>query len=391
MYEEMCRCSSLFTKFGGHPMAAGLSLPEENIDAFREQMNRNCPLTVEQLQPKVHIDVPMPVDYVTNALVEEFHILAPFGKDNPKPVFADRNLRISRMWVVGKNQNLYWQDKREKQADSGHPYSMEQLTFEENPYINITEYTQIAMLTMEVAILKVLEAKGLKAEMAAGLSLGEYGALAAAGVMELPDLFRIIRMRGIYMQEAYPEGGAMAAILGLDGDTVAKICGQTAKETGKVVSVANYNCPGQIVITGEADAVAAASEALKEAGAKRCIPLKVSGPFHSALLKTAGEQLAEELKSVKLSTPWIPYVSNVTADYVTDASQVAGLLKQQVSSPVHFTQSVERMIADGVDTFIEIGPGKTLSSFVRKIDRNVKVYNIEKPEDLDRVMEELAC
>ena len=247
------------------------------------------------------------------------------------------------------------------------------------------------MLTMEVAILKVLEAKGLKAEMAAGLSLGEYGALAAAGVMELPDLFRIIRMRGIYMQEAYPEGGAMAAILGLDGDTVAKICGQTAKETGKVVSVANYNCPGQIVITGEADAVAAASEALKEAGAKRCVPLKVSGPFHSALLKTAGEQLAEELKSVKLSTPWIPYVSNVTADYVTDASQVAELLKQQVSSPVQFTQSVERMIADGVDTFIEIGPGKTLSSFVRKIDRNVKVCNIEKPEDLDRVMEELAC
>lgn len=268
---------------------------------------------------------------------------------------------------------------------------MEQLTFEENPYINITEYTQIAMLTMEVAILKVLEAKGLKAEMAAGLSLGEYGALAAAGVMELPDLFRIIRMRGIYMQEAYPEGGAMTAVLGLDGDAVAAICEQTAKETGKVVSVANYNCPGQIVITGEADAVEAASEALKETGAKRCIPLKVSGPFHSALLKNAGEQLAEELKSVKLSTPWIPYVSNVTADYVTDASQVAELLKQQVSSPVQFTQSIERMIADGVDTFIEIGPGKTLTSFVRKIDRNVKVYNIEKPEDLDRVMEELAC
>ena len=153
----------------------------------------------------------------------------------------------------------------------------------------------------------------------------------------------------------------MAAVLGLDGDIVAKICEQTAKETGKVVSVANYNCPGQIVITGEADAVEAASEALKETGAKRCIPLKVSGPFHSALLKNAGEQLAEELKSVKLSTPWIPYVSNVTADYVTDASQVAELLKQQVSSPVQFTQSIERMIADGVDTFIEIGPGKTLS------------------------------
>ena len=289
--------------------------------------------------------------------------------------FHDTYPEAQAVWKLADKvlQNLYWQDKREKQADSGHPYSMEQLTFEENPYINVTEYTQIAMLTMEVAILKVLEAKGLKAEMAAGLSLGEYGALAAAGVMELP------------------EGGAMAAVLGLDGDIVANICGQTAKETGKVVSVANYNCPGQIVITGEADAVEAASEALKEAGAKRCIPLKVSGPFHSALLKNAGEQLAEELKSVKLSTPWIPYVSNVTADYVTDASQVAELLKQQVSSPVQFTQSIERMIADGVDTFIEIGPGKTLSSFVRKIDGNVKVYNIEKPEDLDRVMEELAC
>ena len=201
--------------------------------------------------------------------------------------FHDTYPEAQAVWKLADKvlQNLYWQDKREKQADSGHPYSMEQLTFEENPYINVTEYTQIAMLTMEVAILKVLEAKGLKAEMAAGLSLGEYGALAAAGVMELPDLFRIIRMRGIYMQEAYPEGGAMAAVLGLDGDIVAKICGQTAKETGKVVSVANYNCPGQIVITGEADAVEAASEALKEAGAKRCIPLKVSGPFHYPVKK----------------------------------------------------------------------------------------------------------
>ena len=307
--------------------------------------------------------------------------------------FYDTYPEAQAVWKLADKvlQNLYWQDKREKQSENGHPYSMEQLTFEENPYINITEYTQIAMLTMEVAILKVLEAKGLKAEMAAGLSLGEYGELAASGVMELPDLLRVIRKRCMYMQEAYPEGGAMTAVLGLDGDTVAGICEQTAKKTGKVVSVANYNCPGQIVITGEADAVATASEALKEAGAKRCVPLKVSGPFHSALLKTAGEQLAKELKGVKISSPWIPYLSNVTADYVTDASQVVELLEQQVSNPVHFTQSVERMITDGVDTFVEVGPGRTLSSFVRKIDRNVRVYNIEKPEDLDRVMEELTC
>ena len=209
--------------------------------------------------------------------------------------FYDTYPEAQAVWKLADKvlQNLYWQDKREAQADSGHPYSMEQLTFEENPYINITEYTQIAMLTMEVAILKVLEAKGLKAEMAAGLSLGEYGALAAAGVMELPDLFRIIRMRGIYMQEAYPEGGAMTAVLGLDGDAVAAICERTAKETGKVVSVANYNCPGQIVITGEADAVEAASEALKEAGAKRCVPLKVSGPFSPVkkCRRTAGRRI----------------------------------------------------------------------------------------------------
>ena len=307
--------------------------------------------------------------------------------------FYDTYPEAQAVWKLADKvlQNLYWQDKRENQAANDHPYSMEQLTFEENPYLNITEYTQIAMLTMEVAILKVLEAKGLKAEVAAGLSLGEYGALAASGVMELPDLFRVIRNRGIYMQEAYPEGGAMTAVLGLPGDTVAEVCDRIAEETGSIVSVANYNCPGQIVITGEAKAVEAAAEALKTAGAKRCVPLKVSGPFHSALLKEAGEQLAKDLSGVKIDTPWIPYLSNVTADYVTDASQVAELLEQQVSSPVHFAQSVERMIADGVDTFVEIGPGRTLSSFVRKIDRNVKTYNIEKPEDLDRVMEELAC
>ena len=307
--------------------------------------------------------------------------------------FYDTYPEAQAVWRLADKvlQNLYWQDKREEQAGSGHPDSVEQLTFEENPYLQITEYTQIAMLTMEVAILKVLEAKGMKAEMAAGLSLGEYGALAASNVMELPDLFRVIRKRGIYMQEAYPEGGAMTAVLGLNGDIVAKVCEQTAKETGSVVSIANYNCPGQIVITGEAKAVEKAAEALKAEGAKRCVPLKVSGPFHSALLKAAGEQLAGELNSVKIDSPWIPYLSNVTADYVTDASQVAELLEQQVSSPVHFSQSVERMIADGVDTFVEIGPGRTLSSFVRKIDRNVKVYNIERPEDLDRMMEELAC
>lgn len=265
--------------------------------------------------------------------------------------------------------------------------SMEKLIFEENEQLDITEYTQIAMLTVEVAILKVLEARGLKADLCAGLSLGEYGALAAGGVMELPDLFRVIRKRGIYMQEAYPQGGAMTAVLGLEPDKVKEICAQTEG----IVSVANDNCPGQIVISGEAAAVEAAAEQAKQAGAKRCIPLKVSGPFHSALLAGAGEKLRTELDAMKIQTPAIPYLSNVTAEPVTDSEGIRELLVKQVSHPVRFRESVERMLADGVDTFIEIGPGKTLSGFVRKINKDVTVYHIEKPADMEQVMEELAC
>ncbi len=264
---------------------------------------------------------------------------------------------------------------------------MEELIFEEKERLDITEYTQIAILTVEVAILKVLEARGLKADLCAGLSLGEYGALAAGGVMELPDLFRVIRKRGIYMQEAYPQGGAMTAVLGLEPDIVKEICAQTEG----IVSVANDNCPGQIVISGEAAAVEAAAEQAKQAGAKRCIPLKVSGPFHSALLAGAGEKLRTELDAVKIQTPAIPYLSNVTAEPVTDSEGIRELLVKQVSHPVRFRESVERMLADGVDTFIEIGPGKTLSGFVRKINRDVTVYHIEKPADMEQVMEELAC
>ena len=264
---------------------------------------------------------------------------------------------------------------------------MEELIFEENERLDITEYTQIAILTVEVAILKVLEARGLKADLCAGLSLGEYGALAAGGVMELPDLFRVIRKRGIYMQEAYPQGGAMTAVLGLEPDKVKEICAQTEG----IVSVANDNCPGQIVISGEAAAVEAAAERAKQAGAKRCIPLKVSGPFHSALLAGAGEKLRTELDAVKIHTPAAPYLSNVTAEPVTDSEGIRELLVKQVSHPVRFRESVERMLADGVDTFIEIGPGRTLSGFVRKINRDVTVYHIEKPADMEQVMEELAC
>ena len=257
------------------------------------------------------------------------------------------------------------------------------LCFEQNERINITEYTQIAMLAAEVAMLKAIEEKGLKPDVTGGLSLGEYGALAASGVMSAWDVFKIVRKRGIYMQEAVPTGGAMTAVLGLGTEVIEKIC----EETAGTVTIANYNCPGQIVITGEESAVQAASEKLTAAGAKRCVPLKVSGPFHSPLLVGAGEKLAKELEGVEIHDIQIPYISNVTADYVTDKAKVKLLLQKQVSSSVKWQQSVERMIADGVDTFVEIGPSRTLSGFIRKINKDMKVYNVEKVEDLEKLDE----
>ena len=257
------------------------------------------------------------------------------------------------------------------------------LCFEENENINITEYTQIAMLAAEVAMLKAVEERGIKPDVTAGLSLGEYGALAASGVMSEADVFKVVRKRGLYMQEAVPTGGAMTAVLGLDADVIEKVC----EETPGIVSIANYNCPGQIVITGEEAAVSKAAQALAQAGAKRCVPLKVSGPFHSKLLTGAGEKLGKVLADVEIREIEVPYLANVTADYVTDKGQVKELLEKQVSSSVRWQQTIERMLADGVDTFIEIGPGKTLSGFMRKINRDVRTINIEKLADLEKLAE----
>ena len=258
------------------------------------------------------------------------------------------------------------------------------LCFEENDKINITEYTQICMLTAEAAILTALESRGYRANVTAGLSLGEYGALLAAKVLTMEDAFALVRKRGIYMQKAVPTGGAMAAVLGLDAGAIEQAC----EETEGIVSIANYNCPGQIVITGESEAVAKAGEACSKAGAKRVVPLKVSGPFHSKMLEGAGEKLAKELEQVTVSMPQIPYLSNVTADYVTDSEPVKSLLERQVSSSVRWQQSVERMIADGVEEFVEIGPGKTLSGFMRKINRDVSVSNIDTMDDFNRYRKE---
>lgn len=263
---------------------------------------------------------------------------------------------------------------------------MKELLFEENENINITKYTQIAMLADELAIWSVLREKGLESVVNAGLSLGEYAALVASGVMTPEDAFRVVAKRGEYMQEAVPTGGAMTAVLGADTAVIEKIC----EETEGIVSIANYNCPGQIVITGEQQAVDAAATALKEAGAKRCTPLNVSGPFHSAMLLPAGEKLAAELEHVEIHEIAVPYITNVTADYVTDPSQVKELLKNQISSSVRWQQSVERMIADGVEAFIEIGPKKSLCGFMKRIDKTVPAYHVDKVTDLDSVLSELA-
>ena len=271
-----------------------------------------------------------------------------------------------------------------EKASKASGLDVEALCFEENENLNVTEYTQIAMLAAEIAILRAVEEAGIISQVNAGLSLGEYGALVASGVITEEDAFAVVRKRGILMQEAYPTGGAMSAVLGTDVELIEKIC----SETQGIVSIANYNCPGQIVITGEEKAVAAAGEALKAAGARRVIPLNVSGPFHCELLKEAGEKLGEKLDEINILPFTTPYVTNVTAQNVTEPGQVKNLLVKQVSSSVRWQQCVERMISDGVDIFIEIGPGRTLTGFLKKIDRNVGALHIEKIEDLDAVRKE---
>lgn len=266
-------------------------------------------------------------------------------------------------------------------------FSMPELCFTENDRLDITEYTQAAMVTTSIAMTKILEEHGIKPDVAAGLSLGEYCALYAAGVISDRDAIATVRHRGILMQQEVPVGqGAMAAVLSMDAaaieDIIAGIQG---------VQIANYNCPGQIVISGEKKAVELACEKLKEAGAKRTLMLNVSGPFHSRMLTGAGEKLGQVLESVEVHTPKIPYVANVTGEYVTEKERVKPLLIKQVSSSVKWEQSMRTMLADGVDTFIEIGSGRTLSGFMKKIDRTATVLNIEKLEDVDKAVKALRA
>ena len=258
---------------------------------------------------------------------------------------------------------------------------MAALCSEENERLDQTEYTQAALVTTCLAMAEALRDDLPAPDVTAGLSLGEYCAIAAAGGMRIEDAVTTVRKRGIFMQNAVPDGqGAMSAVLGLTGEQIeAAIAGLEG------VYIANYNCPGQIVITGFAQGVEKASEVLLEAGAKRVLPLKVSGPFHSPMMKEAGEKLEQVLQEIELSPLRIPYVTNVTAEYVKEIGDTRKLLKEQVASSVRWQQSMERMIADGVTTFIEIGPGRTLSGFLKKISRDAKVINIAAWEDQEKL------
>jgi [acyl-carrier-protein] S-malonyltransferase len=247
--------------------------------------------------------------------------------------------------------------------------------------LTLTEHTQPAILTMSVAAYRVLSARGIEPAMVAGHSLGEYSAHVAAGTMAFADAVRIVRHRGRYMQEAVPVGtGAMAAILGLDGATVARACDEAAE--GDVVSPANLNAAGQVVIAGSQAAVARASERAKALGARRAVPLQVSAPFHCALMKPAEERLAPELRALRVTTPRIPVVANVDAEPKTVAASAIDALIRQVSAPVRWEDVMRRLVTAGVTTFVEVGPGTVLTGLGKKQARDATFLSFESPDQL---------
>lgn len=260
---------------------------------------------------------------------------------------------------------------------------MKALCFEENEKLDLTEYTQAALVTTSLAMAHVVREKGLTPDVTAGLSLGEYCAIEMVGGMSLKSAVCTVRERGILMEHAVPAGkGSMAAVLGMKAEDI-----ENTISSVDGVEIANYNCPGQIVITGKKEGVERAAELLKENGAKRVIPLNVSGPFHSSMLKKAGQELEKILENQEVSPLKIPYVTNVTGDFVHEEREIKSLLSRQISSPVKWQQSVENMILNGVDTFVEIGPGRTLNGFIRKINRDVSVYSIQTVEDMEKVIQ----
>ena len=299
--------------------------------------------------------------------------------------------------VVGMGKDIYekYEEARNvyKIIDNTLNENIEKLTYEmSQDELNKTENTQIAIYAMSMAILEILKNKGIKPEVSAGLSLGEYSALRTAGVISLEDGAKIVRIRGKLMQNLAPQGDwAMAAIIGLDDERVEEACN---KVNNGFVKAVNYNCPGQVVVSGEKEAVLQAMEYAKELGAKRTIELKTSGPFHTEKLKDASVELRKELEKINFKDFEIPVIKNLNGKAYTKEDNMVEILSNHVISPVKFGKSIETMLNMGVDTFIEIGPGKTLSGFVKKVckqmEKEVNVFNIENVETLESTLEVLS-
>ena len=280
------------------------------------------------------------------------------------------------------------------EADDALAYSLSRLCFEgPEDQLKQTEFTQPAILTVSIAAARVLAEHGISASMAAGHSLGEYSAHVLAGTLSFADAVRTVRSRGQFMQEAVPQGkGAMAAILGLDEARIGDLCQQASDEHNCIVAPANMNAPEQTVISGEAAAVARACELCKEAGAKRCVPLPVSAPFHCKLMEPAAERLASELERVIFNDPTMPVASNVDARFVTRRSEARDCLIRQVTGAVRWTESIDLLrTSGGATTFIEVGPGKVLSGLMRQIDRSVSVLNVEDGASLEKALTALSA
>lgn len=292
---------------------------------------------------------------------------------------------------VGMGKDAYESHEKARrifeQADDALGFSLSRLIFEgPEEELKITYHTQPALLTVSIALYEVYREFGATPDYTAGHSLGEYAALVVSGVLSFEDAVRLVHMRGRYMEEAVPRGqGAMAAVLGADKSRLAELCRKLGDEN-LLAEMANLNSPGQVVVSGSAEGIRAVTERAKdEAGAKRVVPLEVSGPFHSSLMKPAADKLGEQLAAVSLQKPAVPVVANVTARPVRDEETIRDLLVRQVYSPVRWEESVEWLIEDGVDTFVEIGPGKVLSGLIRKINREVNIVSLDTVDSIERV------
>ena len=296
--------------------------------------------------------------------------------------------------AVGMGRDAYDSNEAARKvfglADDVLGYQLSELIFQgPEDQLKLTYHTQPALLTVSIALLQLLADSGLKPDYVAGHSLGEYSALVAAGVLSFEDAVKTVRLRGEFMDQAVPAGqGAMAAVLGAERETLKALCAEVSSQKG-TVELANVNCPGQIVVSGSKAGVEGVIERGKEAGAKRVIPLEVSGPFHSSLMKPAAEKLAAQLQGLTFNQAALPVVANVTASPITDAESIRRLLVEQVYSPVLWEDSVKRMVEEGVDTFVEIGSGTVLAGLIKKIDREVKCFSLNSVEAIESFLKEV--